>query len=318
MDLFSDPLLLSQLEEFQDTVNLSKAELRKLSLKQSLAVKHAETYPDDSTCGDVVMDEAAVSILPAKYEPQRVNKLLNRLKNDTWDQNLSFINDARKHGVGVCVIGPPLSGKTTLARHLASLYGLQYVSESSVLESLDEPSSIVDDLRAGKSVKKEIVRPLLLQKVRLLSSAGLGFVLDDINPSEVVAIDFIIRLQLSDSNILKRFKEIKVDPTTGIRYSGAEEKEGLIPLEISDLKQKIRQAKRIDLNLCTSYCLIEIEASQTVQMVSEQAAVKLAGVRKSLSLVSLFLICVFSLELVDLSDDSSQCQSIASRNGSKY
>ena len=124
-------------------------------------VNEREEYSDEESTN--------LPILPAKQEVQQVNKLLNRFKTDTWDRNMSFIKDARKHGIGICVIGPPFSGKTTLAQHLAMLYGLQYVSESSVLESMEEPSTIVDDLRNGKSISKELIRQLLVKNLAALS-----------------------------------------------------------------------------------------------------------------------------------------------------
>lgn len=77
--------------------------------------------------------------------------------------------------IGIVLVGPPCSGKSTLGKEVARRMGLDYISSGDIARMLAEKSGTEDDLNAGNMADEDSMRATIKEVVEGMDST---FILD--------------------------------------------------------------------------------------------------------------------------------------------
>lgn len=171
------------------------------------------------------------------------------LPKDPYVNIHDIISEANEQVMKILIIGPPRSGKTTLAGELSKALDLNHIEFSSLILKLlakgkkedddqiddeDEKKpeiyspfekNIVEALMNGDSVAPEQFFNLISTELSSDSSKSKGFILDIplMNPYldiiHSLKFTFIVNLKFTKEDLMIRTHEMKWDPTTNLVYS---------------------------------------------------------------------------------------------------
>lgn len=190
-------------------LEITPAHVATYSIKQMLVVQHHVMYPNsEKTSLHPMEEDDEVQSTDSNERGIEVPKIFNHKSihprkfasaSDVWTYAEQLQQRAVVEPVGISIIGPRLSGKTTLARALASHLKFEYISEITVLEQIIEANagtgkglfcgfSTIDEtqicaqLEQGQAVDKVIINQCLLLRFIQVMQSGKSYVLDDVSP----------------------------------------------------------------------------------------------------------------------------------------
>ncbi|RHZ08962.1 hypothetical protein DYB31_005914 [Aphanomyces astaci] len=165
---------------------------------------------------------AAVASAKPAASALQIPFMTDRIRPEVWDPEVANLLQNVAPRPGICVVGPPRSGKTRLAAALAAILGVSYFSIPLVLDIAAKTSppppgatevtpqaelyaTIREALLAGRTVSREqAVAALLYHMVESLNGAQ-GFLVDDLYPHDAWGSDAFlgvrrVAIKLLDQN----------------------------------------------------------------------------------------------------------------------
>ena len=121
----------------------------------------------------------------------------------------------KKPSQNIFLIGPMGSGKTTIGKHLAKMFGLEFYDCDQELERMTGASvSLIFDLEgeAGFRVRENLLLKQLAEKNGVLIATGGGTVCNEENRRLLRAHGLVVYLKTSIDNQLKRLNKDKSRP----------------------------------------------------------------------------------------------------------
>ena len=160
---------------------------------------------------------------------------------DAYDEPLAVIEQVEKifmvKGRGavprkppkVCVVGPPLSGKTTLSQNLALKYGLTLIDAKQViveasLQNNEIGKTISAFLKTGQNIPDKVLIELMRDRFDSIDCKMNGWVLDGypVTFEQCRSLKYLNQspttvffLEANDNVVTERAKHRKIDPKTG-------------------------------------------------------------------------------------------------------
>ncbi|CAH8633804.1 unnamed protein product [Heterobilharzia americana] len=185
------------------------------------------------------MNEQFTFIPNDRFPSKDLTKKFYHSKNPYDDEN-AILQALNKKPLCIIILGKPCSGKTELAKRLCSKWKLQLVNASElIIENIDAATEVGklmnETMSIGQALDAKTVYNLVIQKLESPECAHYGYVLDDlpsycessISIEEQMAYitsmnlkpDFIIHIKISQEDILKRRKGLRIDIENGTLYS---------------------------------------------------------------------------------------------------
>ncbi|CAK72954.1 unnamed protein product (macronuclear) [Paramecium tetraurelia] len=200
----------------------------KLSNKEELARNHSLEYQLNLKQVKEIYKNQYFSVDGEKnYE---LEDMAQRLKYKLY-------NNAPTRAGRILVIGPPGSGRSTLAKHLCSRYGFVYISTRELISNLVNKKGTTgkeafEKVNKGELVDDRIINALIKERINQTDCQLQGYVLDgypkteqqmeslnelNIQPTLIVIIDAV------DDVVLKRLTQRRTDPISGRIYKSSDE-----------------------------------------------------------------------------------------------